>query len=157
MRWGSASVTSPSLVNASWRRCRPEPEPSADGRITFGMSPEPSGLDIALRLAAAVVAGGAIGLDRSERGRSAGLRTTMLVCLAAALAMAETNLLLSTHGKGPDSFVQIDPMRLPLGILSGIGFIGAGAILRRGEMIRGVTTAATLWLTTVIGLVLGSG
>jgi putative Mg2+ transporter-C (MgtC) family protein len=64
---------------------------------------------------------------------------------------------MSSVGKAADSFVVMDTMRLPLGILSGIGFIGAGAIVKRGEMITGVTTAATLWFVTVMGLCFGGG
>ena len=71
--------------------------------------------------------------------------------------MIQTNLLLPLGGRTPDSFVSLDLMRLPLGILTGMGFIGGGAILRRGEMVVGVTTATTLWLVTVIGLCLGGG
>jgi putative Mg2+ transporter-C (MgtC) family protein len=113
--------------------------------------------DIALRLLAALAAGGLIGLDRSTRGRVAGLRTTILMCLAAAGAMIEANLLLGVMGKSPESFATMDVLRFPLGILSGIGFIGAGAIARRGNLVTGVTTAATLWLVTVVGLILGAG
>src|SRR5262249_23206233 len=113
--------------------------------------------DIALRLALAVVAGMVLGLDRGEHGRPAGLRTTLLVCLAAAVAMIQTNLLMVTRGKAPDSFSVLDLMRLPLGILTGMGFIGGGAILRRENMVLGVTTAATLWFVTVIGLCFGGG
>ena len=113
--------------------------------------------DIALRLILASLAGGIIGLNRGEHGRPAGLRTTMVVCLAATVAMILANLLLGTSGKHPDSFVNIDPMRLPLGILTGMGFIGGGAILRRKGSVIGVTTAATLWFVTVVGLCLGSG
>jgi putative Mg2+ transporter-C (MgtC) family protein len=112
---------------------------------------------IALRLALTVLAGVLLGINRSERGRAAGLRTTLLVSLAASVVMIQTNLLLSTTGKAPDSFISLDAMRLPLGILTGMGFIGAGAILRRGNLILGVTTAATLWLVTVIGLCFGGG
>jgi putative Mg2+ transporter-C (MgtC) family protein len=113
--------------------------------------------DIALRLALSVVAGGLIGLDRGEHGRPAGLRTTLLVCLAAAIAMIQANLLLATAGKTGDSFVTLDLMRLPLGILTGMGFIGGGAILRRDGFVLGVTTAATLWFVTVVGLCFGGG
>lgn len=113
--------------------------------------------EIALRLALSVVAGAVIGLDRGEHGRPAGLRTTLLVCLAAAVAMIQTNLLLATKGRSPDSFIMMDLMRLPLGILTGMGFIGGGAILRRDGFILGVTTAATLWFVTVIGLCFGGG
>jgi putative Mg2+ transporter-C (MgtC) family protein len=113
--------------------------------------------DIALRLVLTLIAGTLVGIDRSERGQAAGLRTTILVCLAAAVAMIQTNLLLPMGGRTPDSFVSLDLMRLPLGILTGVGFIGGGAILRRGNMVQGVTTAATLWIVTVIGLCLGGG
>ena len=113
--------------------------------------------EIALRLALAVLAGALFGIDRSARGRAAGLRTTLLVCLAAAVAMIQANLLLRTSGKPSDSFVVADIMRLPLGILSGMGFIGAGVIVRRGDIVLGVTTAATLWFVTVVGLCFGGG
>ena len=71
--------------------------------------------------------------------------------------MVQVNMLLNMQGKEPDSFVVLDLMRLPLGILSGMGFIGGGAILRRGDMVKGVTTAATLWFVTVMGLCFGGG
>jgi putative Mg2+ transporter-C (MgtC) family protein len=113
--------------------------------------------DIALRLFLTVVAGTLIGINRGEHGRAAGLRTTLLVCLAASVSMIQVNLLLPVRGKAPDSFVVMDLMRLPLGILSGMGFIGAGAILRKDSLVLGVTTAATLWFVTVIGLCFGGG
>jgi putative Mg2+ transporter-C (MgtC) family protein len=113
--------------------------------------------EIILLLALTVIAGFLIGLNRGERGRPAGLRTTLLVCLAASLAMIQANLLLGTVGKAPNSFVVLDLMRLPLGILTGVGFIGAGAIVRRDSIVLGVTTAATLWFITVVGLCLGGG
>jgi putative Mg2+ transporter-C (MgtC) family protein len=81
----------------------------------------------------------------------------MLVALAACLAMLQVDALLALDGRSSSSFVMLDLMRLPLGVLSGMGFIGAGAIVRRGSAIRGVTTAATLWLMTVIGLCFGGG
>ncbi|WP_246793294.1 MgtC/SapB family protein [Burkholderia perseverans] len=113
--------------------------------------------DLALRLATCLVASAIIGFDRGGAGKSAGLRTTMLVGLAACLAMLQVNLLLPQAGKGPQSFATLDLMRLPLGILSGVGFIGAGAILRKEGLVRGLTTAATLWFVTVIGLCAGGG
>ena len=113
--------------------------------------------DIALRLVLTVLAGILLGYNRSEHGKAAGMRTTLLVCLAASIAMLQVNLLLPMSGRQPDSFVMNDLMRLPLGILTGVGFIGGGAILRRDDMVVGVTTAATLWLATVIGLCLGGG
>src|SRR5215475_4281882 len=113
--------------------------------------------EIALRLVLTVIAGLLIGYNRTEHGKAAGLRTTLLVCLAASFAMIQVNLLLPTAGRAPDSFVTNDLMRLPLGILTGVGFIGAGAILRRRDVVTGVTTAATIWYVTVIGLCFGGG
>ena len=74
-----------------------------------------------------------------------GSDTTVLVGLAACVAMIEANLLLSVGGKVTDSFGSMDVLRLPLGVLTGVGFIGGGAILKRGDLVTGVTTAATLW------------
>ena len=81
--------------------------------------------EVVLRLALTVLAGGLIGLNRGEHSRAAGLRTTILVCLAASVSMIQANLLLATAGKAADSFIVLDLMRLPSGILSGMGFIGA--------------------------------
>jgi len=117
----------------------------------------PTYFDIGLRLLLTFVACGLIGLDREMRGHPAGLRTTMLVGLAASVAMIQTNILLPMDGKTPSSFAVMDLMRLPLGILTGVGFIGGGAILRYGASVKGVTTAATLWVVTVIGLCMGGG
>jgi putative Mg2+ transporter-C (MgtC) family protein len=113
--------------------------------------------DIAIRLLLTVVGGALIGVNREEHGQAAGLRTTLLVCLAASVAMIQVNLLLVVAGKPQNSFVVMDLMRLPLGILSGMGFIGGGVILRKGSIVRGVTTAATLWFVTVMGLCFGGG
>jgi putative Mg2+ transporter-C (MgtC) family protein len=113
--------------------------------------------EIALRLALTCIAGSLIGFNRDEHGRPAGLRTTLLVGLAAAIAMLQADLLMGSRGKPSDSFVVLDLMRLPLGILSGMGFIGAAAVFKRGDMVIGVTTAATLWFVTVMGLCFGGG
>lgn len=112
---------------------------------------------IALRLLLTVIAGGLLGFERSRTGHPAGLRTTLLVTLAASIAMIQMNLLIPTNGKPSNSYAVMDLMRLPLGILTGVGFIGAGAIVRKGEMVLGVTTAATMWFATVVGLCLGGG
>lgn len=117
----------------------------------------PSWSDIAIRLVCTLAAGLLIGFDRGKHGRPAGLRTTLLVSLAASIAMIQANVLMPTAGKAGNSFVVLDLMRLPLGILSGMGFIGAGAIVRRGNGLLGVTTAATLWFATVLGLCFGGG
>jgi putative Mg2+ transporter-C (MgtC) family protein len=114
-------------------------------------------LDIVVRLVLVTVAGGLIGINREMGGHAAGFRTTILVGLAACLSMIQANLLLSTLGKTPQSFVSMDVLRFPLGVLTGVGFIGGGAILKRGDLVSGVTTAATLWIMTAIGLCIGGG
>ena len=123
----------------------------------YTMPLNPTWEDIALRLLLTLVAGALIGFNREAHGHAAGLRTTMLVCLAASVAMILANMMLTVSGKTDSSFVRIDVMRLPLGILTGVGFIGGGAILQRDKLVAGVTTAATLWLVTVIGLCFGAG
>jgi len=112
---------------------------------------------IALRVLLTLAAGSILGVERSRTGHPAGLRTTLLVTLAASIAMIQMNLLLATNGKPSDSYAVMDLMRLPLGILTGVGFIGAGAIVRKNELVLGLTTAATLWFATVVGLCMGGG
>jgi putative Mg2+ transporter-C (MgtC) family protein len=114
-------------------------------------------MTIAIRLSLTLAAGSLLGMERSRSGHAAGLRTTLLVMLAASISMVQMNLLMPTNGKPPDSYAVMDLMRLPLGILTGVGFIGAGAILRKNELVLGLTTAATLWFATVVGLCLGGG
>ena len=117
----------------------------------------PSWPDILLRLLLVVAAGALIGFNRESGGHAAGFRTTILVGLAACLTMIQANILLATSGKSPESFASMDILRFPLGVLTGVGFIGGGAILKRGDLVTGVTTAATLWIVTAIGLCLGGG
>ena len=103
---------------------------------------------IIIRLILAVILSGIIGLEREMHGRPAGLRTHILVSLGAALVM-----LVSIDGFGGTG----DPARLAAQVVSGIGFLGAGAILRDGGDIKGITTAATLWIVGMIGLACGNG
>jgi putative Mg2+ transporter-C (MgtC) family protein len=112
---------------------------------------------IALRLLLTIIAGVVLGSERSRSGHPAGLRTTLLVTLAASISMIQMNLLIQTNGKPQNSYAVMDVMRLPLGILTGVGFIGAGAIVKKGELVVGITTAATMWFATVVGLCLGGG
>src|SRR4051812_46537490 len=103
-------------------------------------------LDLVLRLGAALVASAAIGLERESHGRAAGLRTTVLVGVAAAIAMGLSEApYLGVASSGTGTW-RPDPMRLAAGVLTGMGFLGAGTIIKEGNMVRGVTTAATLWL-----------
>ena len=125
--------------------------------LDFSMAVQIGWDEILLRIVLTILAGALIGLNRGEHDQPAGLRTTMLVCLAASVSMIQMNLLLGISGKTSSSFAVMDLMRLPLGILTGVGFIGAGAILKKGELVKGVTTAATLWYVTVVGLCLGGG
>jgi putative Mg2+ transporter-C (MgtC) family protein len=130
----------------------------AEAECRLAMMPlYPTWEDIVLRLVLTAGAAALMGFNREARGRAAGLRTTILVALAASVAMIQANILLPLGGKQPDSFAVMDLMRLPLGILTGVGFIGGGAILKKGGSISGVTTAATLWMATVIGRGFGGG
>lgn len=114
--------------------------------------------DVLVRVLAAVAAGALIGWERESRGRPAGFRTTILTCTASALAMILSQaLFLESAAAVGNSAWRPDPARLGAGILTGIGFLGAGTILRHDNLIRGVTTAASLWFATVLGLVFGSG
>jgi putative Mg2+ transporter-C (MgtC) family protein len=97
----------------------------------MNMPLNPTWTDIAIRLALTMLAGAIIGFNRGARGHAAGFRTTILVALAASVAMIQANILLSLGGKTADSFSVMDLMRLPLGILTGVGFIGGGAIVRK--------------------------
>ncbi len=117
----------------------------------------PTAFDFALRLFLTLLACILIGVNRETAGHGAGLRTIVLVGLAACIATSQANILLGVTGKTDGMFATMDIMRLPLGILTGIGFIGGGVILKRGNMVSGITTAATIWAVTVIGICFGAG
>ena len=105
--------------------------------------------EVLLRLFVAAALGGAIGLERELRERQAGLRTHLVVSVGAALFT-----LVSAYAfVGP----HVDPTRIAAQIVSGIGFLGAGAIIRQGLSVRGLTTAASLWLVAAIGMAAGAG
>src|SRR5882672_4160325 len=111
-----------------------------------------------LRLGMAFLAGFIVGWEREKHGRPAGLRTNILACVASAVAMVLSEVLFDRSAAvSATGSWRPDPARLGAGILTGIGFLGAGTILRHENVIRGVTTAATLWFVTVIGLAFGSG
>jgi putative Mg2+ transporter-C (MgtC) family protein len=114
-------------------------------------------LEMVLRTVAALVAGGLIGLERSHRGRPAGFRTHALVCLASSLLMLVT--IYESHWFPRDSAARVilDPTRMAQGIMTGIGFVGAGAIIKEGFTVRGLTTAASIWITAAIGILAGIG
>jgi len=114
-------------------------------------------LPVVVHLFAAGLAGALIGLERTYHGRPAGFRTHVLVCTASSLLM-----LLSTYEAAvlsgiPLDAIRVDPARMAQGIMTGIGFLGAGVIMKEGLSVRGLTTAASIWITAAIGIVIGAG
>ena len=108
-------------------------------------------LAVALRIFAAVVIGGLLGLERGMKNRAAGLRTYMLVCVGACVIMLTNQYIYQVYGSG-------DPVRMGAQVVSGIGFLGAGTIIvTRRNQIKGLTTAAGLWASAGVGLALGIG
>src|SRR6476646_12264636 len=113
--------------------------------------------EVSFRLGLAAVLGGAIGVERELRDREAGIRTHLLVSLGSALFT-----LVSAYGfheflTSGDAVVRADPTRIAAQIVTGIGFLGAGAIIREGLSVRGLMTAATLWVVAAIGMACGAG
>ncbi|MBN1381732.1 MAG: MgtC/SapB family protein [Deltaproteobacteria bacterium] len=114
-------------------------------------------VDILIHLLVAMVAGGLIGLERSYYGRPAGFRTHTLVCMASSLLMLVTIYQQSWFSTVVSETVRVDPTRMAQGIMTGIGFLGAGVIMKEGASIRGLTTAASIWITAAIGILAGVG
>ncbi|MDG0025558.1 MgtC/SapB family protein [Trinickia sp. Y13] len=112
-------------------------------------------VELVLRLILAAILGSVIGFERERQSWAAGLRTHMLVCVGAALVMLVSQYGFAEVLSRPN--VVLDPSRMAAQVVSGIGFLGAGAILLRGEVIRGLTTAASLWSVAAIGLAVGAG
>ncbi|MDZ4364037.1 MgtC/SapB family protein [Brevundimonas sp.] len=115
-------------------------------------------LGLLLPVFGSVVAGGLIGLEREWRGRAAGFRTHILVCLASALLMQAAMMQGDWAFEAlPNENIVTDPTRMAHGVLTGIGFLCAGVIFRTGFSIHGLTTAASLWITSAIGILFGAG
>jgi putative Mg2+ transporter-C (MgtC) family protein len=111
-----------------------------------------------LRLLLALIFGGLIGLERSAHGRSAGLRTNILVCLGSCVLMIGFDkLFLAMDLSSAASFIRMDPARAAAGVITGIGFLGAGTIIRHKNAVVGLTTAASIWVVAAIGIILGLG
>jgi putative Mg2+ transporter-C (MgtC) family protein len=114
-------------------------------------------LPITMSMFGSILAGGLIGLERSYHARPAGFRTHTLVCLASTLLMLvdvyQSNWLRSV----PLDTIRTDPTRMAQGIMTGIGFLGAGVIFKEGVTVRGLTTAASIWITASIGILIGIG
>ena len=117
------------------------------------MSPEL--YEMAVRIAVALIAGALIGYERSYRGRPAGFRTHALVCMASSMLMLVT--VYEAHWVRSIGEARLDPTRMAQGIMTGIGFLGAGVIMQEGFSVRGLTTAASIWITAAIGILAGIG
>ena len=113
--------------------------------------------ELLLRLAVAAALGAAVGVERELRERQAGLRTHLLVSVGAALFTIVSAYAWSGFTFSKAGGVSLDPSRVAAGIVTGIGFLGAGAIIREGHFVRGLTTAASLWVVAAIGLASGAG
>jgi putative Mg2+ transporter-C (MgtC) family protein len=114
-------------------------------------------LTISLHLGTALLAGALIGLERTFHGRPAGFRTHALVALASSLLMLLTLYQDQWAAGLPTETIRLDPTRMAQGIMTGIGFLGAGVIFKEGLSVRGLTTAASIWITAAIGILLGVG
>ncbi|HSB31750.1 MAG TPA: MgtC/SapB family protein [Candidatus Sulfobium mesophilum] len=112
--------------------------------------------EIILKLLLGTLLGGIIGFERQTHGRAAGFRTQLLVCVACVLLMIISE---NYYVKGSltPQFMRIDPTRIAAGAMTGVGFLGAGVILKTGLSIQGLTTAACIWIVSAIGLAIGAG
>ena len=114
--------------------------------------------EYAARLLMAMIAGGLVGMERELRGRQAGFRTNILVCVGSALTMI-VSISFASRPWPHDGNVNmnIDPARIAYGVMTGIGFLGAGTIVKSGVAVRGLTTAAAMWCVAAVGLAAGFG
>ncbi len=103
----------------------------------------------------AIAVGGAIGFERELHGRPAGIRTHMMVCLSAAVAIQASQTVPAELGDSVVGSIVFDPNRLAAGIVTGIGFLGAATVIRSGDIVRGITTGACVWAVAVLGIVIG--
>ena len=125
------------------------------GSLSLGQN-----LDFCLRILVALLCGGAIGIERSRHFKEAGLRTHVIVCVGAALIMVVSKYGFADLATGGEAFPGThgaDPARIAAQVVSGISFLGAGVIFKREGLVRGLTTAAGIWITAGIGLAIGAG
>ena len=128
------------------------------GIVDFAALVTPFDREGLLQMALAVILGGLIGLEREFRGRPAGLRTMIVVCLGSTLVMVVSSSMSAPSVGGFDpAITRVDPGRIAAGVVTGIGFLGAGVVIKLGDLVRGVTTAATIWFVAVLGVALGQG
>lgn len=118
---------------------------------------DPASLQYVPPVLGALAAGAVVGFEREYRSRPAGLRTHMLVSLASALLMLAAVHQLRWMGDTPLETVRIDPVRMAHGVLTGIGFLCGGVIFQQGVSVHGLTTAASLWITSALGMLFGMG
>ena len=116
-----------------------------------------SHVEMVVRIAAGAALGGVIGYERDVHGRPVGLRTHLIVAMAAATFMVISSQFVYFQHYGHDDLVAVDSSRIAASVVSGIGFLAGGAILRTGVTVQGLTTAAALWLVTAIGMCSGAG
>jgi putative Mg2+ transporter-C (MgtC) family protein len=114
-------------------------------------------LALLTRIGIAVLIGGLIGIERTVHGRPAGFRTHALVCVASALLMLVTVYQSEWMTDSSLDTIRTDPTRMAQGIMTGIGFLGAGVIFKEGLTVRGLTTAASIWMTAALGILVGVG
>src|SRR5271155_1476802 len=145
-------------------RCCPSRRALASGysrasrtRPRQGQPPMMSHGEMLLRIGAGAVLGGGIGYERDRHRRPVGLRTHLIVAMAAATFMVISSQFVYWQHYGKDDFVEVDTSRIGASVVSGIGFLAGGSILRSGVTVQGITTAAGLWLVTAIGMCAGAG
>lgn len=112
--------------------------------------------EIIFKLLLGTLLGGIIGFERQTHGRPAGFRTQLLVCVACVLIMIISESYYIQNSMRPE-YARIDPTRIAAGAMTGVGFLGAGVILKTGVSIQGLTTAACIWIVSAIGLAIGAG
>lgn len=110
----------------------------------------------ALKLGAALICGALLGLEREWKDKPAGLRTILLITLGSALFMMVSEII-PLRTSGPETITRVDPSRIAAGVVSGIGFLGAGSIIQSRGAVHGLTTAAVIWSAAAIGLCAGTG
>jgi len=109
------------------------------------------------RLFIAMILGSLVGMERQSRGRPAGLRTNILVCLGSAAIIVAFQKLSLDMNIGSESIIRMDPARAAAGVITGMGFLGAGTIIKSKDFVRGLTTAASIWVVSAIGVTVGLG
>jgi len=112
--------------------------------------------EVILKLLLGTLLGGIIGFERQTHGRPAGFRTQLLVCVSCVLLMIISEGYY-IQGSSSVEFVRVDPTRIAAGAMTGVGFLGAGVILKSGASVQGLTTAACVWIVSAIGLAIGAG